>query len=61
MAHTNRVIRKGLIKKLFAKMQAGLRKNNQGCLVCWGQPSGKPHHLGLVGKGRVLTENLSYL
>lgn len=31
MAHTNRVIRKSLIKKLFAKMPAGLRKTNWGC------------------------------
>lgn len=52
MAYTNRVIRKGLIKKLFTKMQARLRKTNKGCKACWGEQDGKPHHLGLRGRRR---------
>lgn len=50
MAHTNRVIRKGLIKQLFRKMQVGLRKTSWGCKACWGEYNGKPHHIGLGGK-----------
>lgn len=50
MAHTNRVIRKCLIKKLFTKMQAGLRITKEGFLSMSGSYSGKPQHLKERGK-----------
>lgn len=60
MAHTNRVIRKGLIKKLFTKSRQGKEKQLGMFSLLgsaqWGSTPPCP-----MGEGRVWTESLSYL